>query len=297
MDFDEFDFYLKTGVKKFCLKFDFSYHKKLFQAHLVQKGYKIFPVDEPEELKVLIQKKPLFNQPFYWIPYDSGLWNWLGKNTLAVPVILEGLTGKTAELFEGPSEAQLIAQAQKKLTEKLCSFTPDGWKALLDSFRDKEGKISDFEGLYNLGYSLGLQFDVINSTTVQQFTGFKAQLHDLFNMLAIKNKQRVLQAMYILVTDEEAITLCRGLQVLLNQVLEVSASIKSKVSSDDYAVKKKIHAFRAKKLYEQSKLMGENYQTQLLVFLNRLDMELKSTRVLSKTEIFKNSVILFLDSL
>jgi hypothetical protein len=270
----------------------------MLRDQLQQAGYKLTDLPEASELKVLATKQSLFNKPFFWAPYDSSVWTWADKANLAVPFILEGADGrcKAAEIFEGPNEGQILHKVQQDLIAKGVHILPDGWKAIADAFRDKEGKVEDFEAVENLAFSIGLQFENANSTLVQQFVGFKAQIYDLFNMILAKDKRRTLQAMYILVTDDEAVGLCAGMQKLLMDLLNArEARLLLKMNSDAYAAKMGMHPYRAKKLYEQTSMVSDLFAKQLIHFFNRLEVDLKTSRAISKSEIFKNATMLFLE--
>jgi hypothetical protein len=300
MDSLELAHYLNSNVKKFCLIFNSNYHKRLLQSQLKAAGYKIISLtaEELPELEVLLTRHTLFQKIFYWAPYDSSKWKWLEKIKPTCPIVMEAAktTCKAADPFQGPSDSQILGNIQQELNVKGCKFTAEGWKTLVDIFKNDKGSLEDPDALKNLALSLGYQFQIVDGDTVRQFQGPKAQIWNLFNMLLLKDKQRTLQAVYILNSDKEAITLCRGLQKMLFDLIDVKEAKKRGLSSDEFATNRGLHPFRAKKMYEQASLLSDKREALLTHFLAMLDLNLKSTRVLSPAEIFRNGVILYLET-
>lgn len=297
MNYNKFANALSEGTKNFCFLFTNPYDVKTIKSNIEKLGYVITYIDI-EDFKNKIGRPVMFNQPFYWVKYDSTLWAWASKNTVAYPFIMEASDkrSKAAEIYEGIPEATLLEDIKKSLESKGCRFDPGGWKALVDAHRNKNtGQIEDPEGLYNKGYSIGLQAEVVDINTVKQSMSTQAQIWDLFNSLIANNKMNTLKAMYFILTDEEAIGLCMGLQKMLGDLMDADMAQRSGKSSTLYAAEKGMHPYRAQKLFEQAAVTPHQRFIRLLDLLGPMEIKLKSNSMLNKSEIFRNAVMLYLE--
>ena len=297
MNYSEFADKLSKGTKNFCFLFNNPYDIKTIKKNIEKLGYTLTYLDD-EDFKNKIGRAVMFSQPFYWLDYDSALWTWASKNTIAYPFIMEASDKrcKVAEEYVGIPEAILLEEIKKSLEQKSCRFDPGGWKTLVDAHRNKNsGQIEDPEGLYNKGYSLGLQAEIVDANTVKQSMDTQAQIWDLFNSLVANNKMNTLKAMYFILTDEEAIGLCMGLQKMLGDLIDAHNAQKTGKSSSLYAAEKGMHPYRAQKLFEQAAATPHSRYTRLLDLLTPMELKLKSNSMLSKSEVFRNAVMLYLE--
>ena len=297
MNYGKFANLLADGTKNFCFLFSNPYDVKTIKKNIEKLGHTITYLDG-EDFKNKIGRAVMFSKPFYWLKYDSALWTWASKNRVAYPFIMEAADKrcKVAEEYIGIPEATLLEDIKKSLEEKNCRFDPGGWKTLVDAHRNKNtGQIEDPEGLYNKGYSIGLQVEVVNAETVKQSMDTKAAIWDLFNSLVAGNKMNTLKSMYFILTDEEAIGLCLGLQKMLGDLIDAYKAQKSGKSSSLYAAERGMHPYRAQKLFEQAAATPHERYTRLLDLLTPLEVRLKSNSMLSKSEVFRNAVMLYLE--
>lgn len=297
MNYGKFANLLSDGTKNFCFLFNNPYDVKTIKKNIEKLGYTITYIDE-EDFKNKIGRAVMFSKPFYWLKYDSALWTWASKNTIAYPFIMEAADKrcKVADEYVGIPEAILLENIKKSLEEKGCRFDPGGWKTLVDSHRNKNtGQIEDPESLYNKGYSIGLQSEVVSTEIVKQSIDTQAQIWDLFNSLVASNKMNTLKAMYFILTDEEALGLCMGLQKMLGDLIDAHNAQKSGKSSNLYAAEKGMHPYRAQKLFEQAATVPRERFRKLLDLLTPMEVKLKSNSMLSKSEVFRNSVMLYLE--
>lgn len=297
MNYGKFANLLSDGTKNFCFLFNNPYDVKTIKKNIEKLGYTITYIDE-EDFKNKIGRAVMFSKPFYWLKYDSTLWTWASKNTIAYPFIMEAADKrcKVADEYVGIPEAILLEDIKKSLEEKGCRFDPGGWKTLVDSHRNKNtGQIEDPESLYNKGYSIGLQSEVVSTEIVKQSIDTQAQIWDLFNSLVASNKMNTLKAMYFILTDEEALGLCMGLQKMLSDLIDAHNAQKSGKSSNLYAAEKGMHPYRAQKLFEQAATVPHERFRKLLDLLTPMEVKLKSNSMLSKSEVFRNSVMLYLE--
>ena len=293
---EEFDFYLnQSGVKRFCIRFNNSHHYRQFCDLL--KGYQLVELEEASELKQMVLRPQLFQKSFYVTPFDSSVWQWSEKQQLASPFCMKAgdSRSKAVQPWEGPTDQQILAGIRADLEKRGCKFAPDGWKRLVEHY-SSNGQLTDPDGVRNLGYSLGLQAEVVNAQVVAEILGAKAQIYDLFNALVAKNRPMTLKMVFLLVTDQEALDLTRGMLKMLSVLSEAQEAKETGVSSQDYAQKKNMHPYRAQKLFEQATQLTAVRKVELWDLLYQLDLRLKGTvRQLSPTDTFKKAVLQYLD--
>lgn len=297
MDANTFSVYLRNKVKNFCLRFDNSYHIKLFKEYLNTLGYKVVEIPS-EELLEACSRGNLFSKALYWTSYEATVWKAAEKRKLSCPFVMvtDSKQCKAAEDWIGPSEFEILTVATKRLEEKGIRFEPDAWKMLVDSHRDATGKIQDPIGLWNSAYAVGLQANEnrVTLAIVRTVIGYKAQIWDLFNALLARNSRATLQAMFILTEEHEPITLCLGLEKMLCDLMNVMDARAKKMTSDQYAELNKMHPFRAKKVFEQAAAVKIDTVHTLLNCLVTMEIRLKNVGDLTKSEIFKQEIMLWL---
>lgn len=297
MDITQFPVHLQAGVRAFSLRFDNEYHKKLLKDYLLKFGYKSVEV-APEDVVTLASRSQLFQKNVYWSPYDSDAWRILSKKQPASPVILVASDKrvKNADEWVGPSEALILGELQQDLSKRGYQLNGDAWKLLVDSYRNQEGKIDDPQAIWHIAYSLALQCEGnVDLAMVRANVGFKAQIYDMFNTLVMKNKRGALQAMYILVNEQEAVQMCLGLQKMLADLMDVQAAVRQGKSVDTYAAETKLHPYRAQKMFQQANQVPARFAMQLAESLMTMELELKRTSALTLTERFKNRLMHYLD--
>lgn len=297
MNYGMFSNQLSEGKKNFCFLFNNPYDVKTIKKNIEKLGFTITYIDT-EDFKNKIGRIVMFGKPFYWLKYDSTLWTWASKNTIAYPFMMEASDKrcKVAEEYTGIPENILLEEIGKKLTEKNCRFDPGAWKVLVDSHKNKNtGQIEDPEGLYNKAYSLGLQADVVDVNMVRQSMDSQVHIWDLFNSLIANDKMNVLKSMYFILTDDEAVGLCMGLQKMLSDLIQAHGARSLNKSSQLYAAEKQIHPYRAQKLFEQAASVSKEQLIKILDLLTSMEVKLKSNSILNKSEIFRNSIMLHLE--
>jgi hypothetical protein len=281
----------------FALRFDNEYHKKLLKDYLQKFGYKSVDAD-PEDVVTLASRSQLFQKNIYWSPYDADAWRVLSKKQPASPVILVASDKrvKSADDWVGPSEPQILGELQQDLSKRGHALNADAWKLLVDSYRNQEGKIDDPQAIWHMAYSLALQTEGnVDLATVRTNVGFKARIYDMFDTLVTKNKRGALQAMFILVNEQEAVQMCMGLQKMLADLMDCQAAIRQGKTVDTYAAESKLHPYRAQKMFQQANRVPARFAMQLAESLMTMELELKKTSALSLTERFKNRLMHYLD--
>jgi hypothetical protein len=293
----EFETYFKNGVRKFCFLFENSYAKEIFFDSLKNLGYTIRHISDPESYKSLAFKSSIFEKTCYVSPYIATLWKWLeGKQPLGLFIMVAtDAKTKTAELFQGPTEQEYLKTFRIALENKNIKFTDASWNALVGKFRNKDKIIEDPKGLYNAAYSIGLQVENPDINSINQFFGFKIQPWDLFNALLVKDKRKTLLAMHTLLADSEPIGLVNIMQKMLCDLLIVKEALKNKKTPEAYASEKKIAPFRAQMLFTQAKTLTDTQGLELLVILNDLDIKLKTKSYFQPEEIFRMTILSYLD--
>lgn len=299
MDISQLPVHLQAGVRVFSLRFDNEYHKKLLKNYLEKLGYRSMDV-LPEEVVAQAGRSQLFQKVVYWCPYDADAWRIFQKKQPSSPVILVAADKrvKNADEWQGPSEIQILTELQQDLGKRGCAFNSDAWKLLVDSYRNQEGKIDDPQAIWHMAYSLALQSESnVDLAMVRSSVGWKAQIYDLFSTLVTKNKRGALQAMFILVNEQEAVQMCMGLQKMLADLMDCQAAIRAGKSADTYAGEYKLHPYRAQKMFQQANQVPLRVAMQLAESLMTMELELKRTSPLTLTERFKNRLIHYLDQL
>lgn len=296
MEQAEFSYYLQSGVKKFFIRFENSWHYNQFKQYLVSQQFKVEEILEASELKTLVLRPQLFSKSFFIAPYESSVWQWAEKQNIAVPFLLKAKDARTKaqHVWEGPSDPQILAEIRKNLEAKGCRFAPDGWKRLVDHF-SSNGKLRDPEGLSSMAYSVGLQAELVNLATVNELLGGQAQIYELFNALVAKDKLNVLRLMFGLVTDREAVTLSMGLSSMLCKLASVAEARDTGLTHQEYAVKTGWHPYRCQKLFEQAVHLTPQRKIQLWDLLYTLEIRLKSSQALKPSETFKRLVMQYLE--
>jgi hypothetical protein len=297
MDISQLPVHLQAGVRAFSLRFDNLYHQTLLRAHLLKLGYKSVEV-LPEDVTVLAGRSQLFQKTCYWCPYDADAWKAFQKRQPASIVIMVASDKriKNADEWQGPSEIQILTELQQDLNKRGYTYNADAWKLLVDAYRNQEGKIDDPKAIWHLAYSLGLQTEgAVDLAAVRSVVGWKAAIYDLQNCLLSKNKRGALQAMFVLVNDHEAVQMCMGLQKMLADLMDCQSAIKQGKNSETYAAERKLHPFRAQKMFQQANQVPQRVVVQLAQSLMTMELELKKTSSLTLTERFKNRLMHFLD--
>lgn len=314
MDSKSFPIYLGQGVKSFALRFTNPYHFKLFKQQIASMGFTVKEVSPSQEVDARNQPKwsaaevmieqasraALFQKVFYICPFESTAWAKLKKAKLSSPCVMytDNAKATSAEVWEGPDEAQILGEMQQRLASLGFRFQADAWTRVIAAFRtkDKEAKITDPMALWNALYSIALQSEgMVDMGQAMAYLGQSAQIYDLLECLIAKNLRGSLQAMYLLVQEEDVIGLCAGLEKMLCDQLDVYAAFEKGETPDAYAIRVGWHPYRAKMAFQKLMPVPKVNLIRLTEALLKADMLMKSNRSISKAETFKHEMMAYLD--